>query len=63
MIRMLLKSLKKIIETLVGEKGLQPKTITEIADWLHSLEFLAIKVIMFSLTIYHLYVYTMKTVF
>ncbi|KKG12959.1 hypothetical protein EO92_17505 [Methanosarcina sp. 2.H.A.1B.4] len=59
---MLLKSLKEIIKTLIEEKSLQTETIMEIAEWVHSLEFLTIKVIMFSLTVYHLYEYTVQNV-
>lgn len=62
MVKMLLKSLKEIIKTLIEEKSLQTETIMEIAEWVHSLEFLTIKVIMFSLTVYHLYEYTVQNV-
>ncbi|KKG25974.1 hypothetical protein EO95_09295 [Methanosarcina sp. 1.H.T.1A.1] len=60
---MLLKSLKEIIKTVIEEKSLQTETIMEIAEWVHSLEFLTIKVIMFSLTVYHLYEYTVQNIF
>lgn len=60
---MLGKSLQEIIKTLIEEKSLQPETIMEIGEWLHSLEFLTMKVIMFSLSVYHLYEYTIKHVF
>lgn len=60
---MLGKSLQEIIKTLIEEKSLQPETIVEIGEWLHSLEFLTMKVIMFSLSVYHLYEYTIKNVF
>ncbi|KKG17284.1 hypothetical protein EO98_01840 [Methanosarcina sp. 2.H.T.1A.6] len=63
MVKMLLKSLKEIIKTVIEEKSLQTETIMEIAEWVHSLEFLTIKVIMFSLTVYHLYEYTVQNIF
>lgn len=60
--RMLVKSLQEIIKTVAEEKSLQPETIMKIGEWLHSLEFLTMKVIMFSLSVYHLYEYTVKNV-
>lgn len=60
---MLAKSLQQIIKTVIEERSIQPETIVEIGEWLHSLEFLTMKVIMFSLSVYHLYEYTVKNVF
>ncbi len=34
-----------------------------MANWLHELEFLIIKAMMFIIVTHHLYIYTMKTVF
>lgn len=61
--KMLAKGLHEIIKTVLEKKSLQPETIVEIGEWLHSLEFLTMKVIMFSLSVYHLYEYTIKNVF
>lgn len=60
--KMVVKSLKEIIKTVIEEKSVQTETIMKMAEWVHSLEFLTIKVIMFSLTVYHLYEYTVKNV-
>ncbi|HII81067.1 MAG TPA: hypothetical protein HA261_11925 [Methanosarcina sp.] len=59
---MLAKGLQEIIKTVIEENSLQPETIMEIGEWLHSLEFLTIKVIMFSFSVYHLYEFTIKHV-
>ena len=61
--KMMLKSLKEIIKTVKGKKFLHLEKIIELTDWLHHLEFLVIKVMMFAIGMHHLYVYTMKTVF
>jgi hypothetical protein len=60
--KMLAKGLHGIIKTVLEKKSLEPETIVEIGEWLHSLEFLTIKVIMFSFTVYHLYEYTIRHV-
>ncbi|MPM88265.1 hypothetical protein SDC9_135367 [bioreactor metagenome] len=57
---MLGKSLQEIVKTVLEQRSVQPETIMEIGEWLHSLEFLTMKVIMFSLSVYHLYEYTFK---
>ena len=61
--KMVLKNIKEIVRTVIGKRSLQSETIKEIANWLHDLEFLIIKVMMFAIGIHHLYVYTMKTMF
>lgn len=61
--RMVLKNIKEIIRTVIGKRSLQSETIKEIASWLHELEFLIIKVMLFAIGIHHLYVYAMKTMF
>ncbi|AGF96819.1 hypothetical protein [Methanosarcina mazei] len=60
---MLGKNLQEIVKTVIEQRSVQPETIMEIGEWLHSLEFLTMKVIMFSLSVYHLYEYTVKNVF
>jgi hypothetical protein len=60
---MVLKDLKNAVKTAIGKRSLQSATIKEMANWLHELEFLIIKVMMFILVIHHLYAYTMKAVF
>jgi hypothetical protein len=62
-IRMVLENLKKILERSIGNKDLQPHSVMKIADWIHNLEFLVIRVMMFAIGVHHLYVYTMKVVF
>ena len=59
---MLGKSLQEIVKTVIEQRSIHPETIVEIGEWLHSLEFLTMKVIMFSLSVYHLYEYTVKHV-
>jgi RNA-binding protein YhbY len=60
---MVLKSIKEVIRTGIGKRSLQSGTIKEIANWLHDLEFLIIKVMISAIGIHHLYVYTLKTMF
>lgn len=59
---MLGKSLQEIVKTVIEQRNIQPETIVEVGEWLHSLEFLTMKVLMFSLSVYHLYEYTVKNV-
>jgi hypothetical protein len=61
--KMLLKSLKEIVKTVIGKRTLHREKIIEMSDWLHHLEFLIIRVVLFAIGTHHLYVYTMKTVF
>ncbi len=60
MIEMLERSLREIVKLIVEERELSMELVVES---LHSLEFLAIKVIMISLSLYHLYDYAVKTIF
>jgi hypothetical protein len=60
---MTLKRLKETVKTGIGKRSLHKQKIIEITDWLHHLEFLAIRVMMFAIGVHHLYVYTVKTVF
>ena len=60
---MRLKSLKEIVKSIIEKRSLHKEKIIEMVDWLHHLEFLAIRVMMFAIGVHHLYVYTMKTVF
>jgi hypothetical protein len=60
--KMILKRLKEVVKAVIG-KTLHQEKLIEMADWLHHLEFLVIKVMMFTIGVHHLYVYTMKTVF
>jgi hypothetical protein len=59
---MSLKNLKEKVKT-VGKRILHPEKIIEMTNWLHHLEFLVIKVMIFAISIHHLYVYTIKTIF
>ncbi|MDQ1253447.1 MAG: hypothetical protein QG646_2614 [Euryarchaeota archaeon] len=60
---MTLKNIKDVIRVVIGKRSLQSGTIKEIANWIHELEFLIIKIMLFAIGIHHLYVYTMKTMF
>lgn len=57
---MLQKGLREIVKFIVEERDLSMELVVES---LHSLEFLAIKVIMIALSLYHLYDYAVKTIF
>ena len=59
---MVLGNLKKVVKT-IGDKSLQPHSVMKVADWIHNLEFLMIRVMMFAIGVHHLYAYTMKVVF
>ncbi|RPJ78071.1 MAG: hypothetical protein EHM20_04815 [Alphaproteobacteria bacterium] len=61
--KMVLRNIKELIKTRIGKRRLQSETIKEIANWLHDLEFLIIKVMISAIGIHHLYVYTMKAMF
>ncbi|HII02775.1 TPA: hypothetical protein HA351_14375 [Methanosarcinaceae archaeon] len=54
------RGLRDILKFIVEERELSMELVVES---LHSLEFLAIKVIMISLSLYHLYEYAVKTIF
>ena len=54
------KGLREIVKFVIEERELSLELVVES---LHSLEFLAIKVIMISLSLYHLYEYAVKTIF
>jgi len=60
MIKMFEKGLREIVKFMIEERELSMELVVES---LHSLEFLAIKVIMISLSLYHLYEYAVKTIF
>ncbi len=60
MIKMFERGLREIFRFIVEERELSMELVVES---LHSLEFLAIKVIMISLSLYHLYDYAVKTIF
>jgi len=62
-IRMVLENLRRIIKKSTGNRSLQPHSVMKMADWIHNLEFLVIRVMMFAIGVHHLYVYTMKVVF
>jgi hypothetical protein len=63
LIRMVLNKIKNIVKTIAGKRRLKSETIKEMTNWLHDLEFLIIKVVIFVITIHHLYAYTLKTMF
>lgn len=60
MIKMFEKGLREIVKFMIEERELSMELVVES---LHSLEFLIIKVIMVSLSLYHLYEYAVKTIF
>lgn len=60
---MLSKSLKEIIRSGKENKILHSEKLIEVTQWLHNLEFLVVRVMMFAIGVHHLYVYTIKTVF
>jgi hypothetical protein len=58
---MMLKSLKEIIRTVKGKRILRSEKLIDMSHWLHNLEFLVIRLMMFAIGVHHLYVYTIKT--
>ena len=63
LIGMSVKDIKNFVKTIIRKRSLQSATFKEMVNWLHELEFLIIKVMMFIIVIHHLYTYTMKAVF
>jgi hypothetical protein len=61
--KMMLESLKEIVETIKGKRILRSEKLVEMTHWLHNLEFLVVRLMMFAIGVHHLYVYTIKTVF
>jgi hypothetical protein len=61
--KMMLESLNEIVETIKGKRILRSEKLVEMTHWLHNLEFLVVRLMMFAIGVHHLYVYTIKTVF
>ena len=61
--KMMLESLKEIVETIKGKRILRSEKLVEMTHWLQNLEFLVVRLMMFAIGVHHLYVYTIKTVF
>jgi len=60
---MLSKSLRRIVRTVREKRILHSEKLIEMTHWLHNLEFLVVRLMMFAIGVHHLYVYTIKTVF
>jgi hypothetical protein len=60
---MLSKSLKEIVRSVKEKRVLHSEKLIETTHWLHNLEFLVVRVMMFTIGVHHLYVYVIKTVF
>jgi hypothetical protein len=60
---MLSKSLKEIVRSVKEKRTLHSEKLIEMTHWIHNLEFLVVRVMMFAIGVHHLYVYTIKTVF
>jgi len=60
---MLSKSLKEIVRSVKEKRILHSEKLIETTHWLHNLEFLVVRVMMFTIGVHHLYMYTVKTVF
>ena len=61
--KMISKSLKEIVRSVKEKRILHSEKLIETTHWLHNLEFLVVRVMMFAIGVHHLYVYTIKTVF
>jgi len=61
--KMISKSLKEIVRSVKEKRILHSEKLIEMTHWLHNLEFLVVRVMMFAIGVHHLYVYTIKTVF
>ncbi|WP_292389114.1 hypothetical protein [Methanosarcina sp. UBA5] len=60
---MLSNNLKKIVRFAKEKRILHSEKLIETTHWLHNLEFLVVRLMMFTIGVHHLYVYTIKTVF
>ncbi|WP_292380612.1 hypothetical protein [Methanosarcina sp. UBA289] len=60
---MMLKSLKVITRSVKEQRILHSEKLIETTHWLHNLEFLVVRVMLFAIGVHHLYVYTIKTMF
>lgn len=60
---MLSKRLKEIVRTVKEKRILHSEKLIDMTHWLHNLEFLVVRLMMFTIGVHHLYVYTIKTVF
>ncbi|WP_048102663.1 hypothetical protein [Methanosarcina barkeri] len=60
---MLSTSLKEIVRAVKEKRVIHSEKLIETTHWLHNLEFLVVRVMMFAIGVHHLYVYTIKTVF
>lgn len=60
---MMLKSLKVITRSAKDKRILHSEKLIETTHWLHNLEFLVVRVMLFAIGVHHLYVYTIKTMF
>ncbi len=58
---MQLKSLKEVVRIVKGKRILHSEKLIDMAHWVHNLEFLVIRLMMFAIGVHHLYVYTIKT--
>jgi hypothetical protein len=59
----MLKSLKVITRSVKEKRILHSEKFIETTHWLHNLEFLVVRVMLFAIGVHHLYVYTIKTMF
>lgn len=60
---MMLKSLKVITRSVKEKRILHSEKLIETTHWLHNLEFLVVRVMLFAIGVHHLYAYTIKTMF
>jgi hypothetical protein len=60
---MLSKNLKRIVKSVTDKRIFHSEKLIEMTHWLHNLEFLVVKLLIFAISVHHLYVYTIKTVF
>jgi hypothetical protein len=58
---MILKSLREIVRSVKEKRTLRSEKLIEMTHWLHNLEFLVVRLMMFAIGVHHLYVYTIKT--
>jgi hypothetical protein len=61
--KMLSKNLKEIVRTVKEKRILHSEKLIDMTHWLHNLEFLVVRVMIFTISVHHLYIYTIKTVF
>jgi hypothetical protein len=57
------ETVRSVVKSVKEKRILHSERLIETTHWLHNLEFLVVRLMMFAIGVHHLYVYTIKTVF